>query len=125
MIPKPDRYAKREQRIDYTKLAHPKVQPVRDAGFRAFVRRRACSIFRMLDHKCGPRVNGLYVIDFAHVGKLGLSIKASDEHGIPLCHDAHMEQTAMGWKRFAVKYGIAPLKISRALWDAWNERRKR
>ena len=111
-LPKPDRFERTEKRIDYTSLRHPKVQPVRDARLREFVRRRGCSIRGLHGHKCGPRIGWRLAIDFAHIGKLGVSIKSSDHRGIGLCHDAHREQTAMNWKQFAKKYGIDPDAIA-------------
>jgi hypothetical protein len=120
--PKPDRYAKVVHKIDYTGLAQPKRQPIRDARLRSFVRSRGCQIEGLNGHVCGPRYKGRLVMEFAHIGVLGMAIKSSDELGIGLCHDAHQEQTAINWPAFIRKYHINPKEIARQLNEEYRAR---
>jgi hypothetical protein len=114
-LPKPDRFDRTASRIDYSRLQHAKAAPARDARFREFARRRGCAIRGLNGHRCGPHANGKLIVQFAHIAKLGTSIKSSDYRGIGLCLRAHIEQTALNWPRFAKKYDIEPDAIAKEL----------
>jgi hypothetical protein len=72
------------------------------------------------DHVCRGPVRACHV-DYA--GGKGTSIKVSDRFCIPMCDEAHREQTDdLGWPDFDEKYGINALQDSRAFWRLWPSR---
>lgn len=130
-IPKPDRYARPEERIDYSDLALPKRSPQADARFREITRGKGCQVRRrspQLHAHCSP-VRGAArrpVIDFCHIpAERGLGQKASDVgNGIGMCHDLHMEQHTIGWPAFAKQYGIDPKAIAAELAEGYTSGRR-
>jgi hypothetical protein len=124
-LPKPTREDRpRRLRDTGQDLALARPETFRDAKYRRWVAEgHQCSIKGVSDHKCGPwREQQPPAIDFAHIGTGGKGLKASDRDGIPLCRAAHMEQHAIGWNRFAIKYDIDPRAIAADLWATWEKR---
>lgn len=122
------------ERIDYSKFALKKDIAQPDSKFRADVRAKGCQVRKLspLKHpRCSPLIGSDYsakraVIDFCHTpapGKKGMSKKASDRgNGIGMCHDLHLEQTDIGWTRFAKKYDIDPVAIATELGADYSRR---
>jgi hypothetical protein len=88
--------------------------------FRGWLNGRKCRVLGLKDHVCRGPVRACHV-DYA--GGKGTSIKVSDRFCIPMCDEAHREQTDdLGWPDFDEKYGINALQDSRAFWRLWPSR---
>lgn len=118
--PKPQYLRKRKaQSDDGSDLALPPDRPSRDSKYRAFVRSHGCYIRGKANHRC------LRTHDCAHVEGRGTGTKADDHLTIDLCRAAHMEQHAIGWKRFEAKYGIDRYARVEELLAEWEKRFER
>ena len=79
---------------------------IRSPGHLAFVRSHECSV---------PRCRGAGAIQAAHVRRDsggGIGLKPGDDQTISLCDTHHLQQHAIGERRFENLYGIDMKKLA-------------
>lgn len=114
------------------KRATPRRGPLRDPGYRAFLREEgkcvACAL-HCIRHgyangctSCVPYSLGR--CDPAHGPVNGMRSKGPDNEAVPMCREHHVYQTEIGWPKFEAMYGLSRAREA-ALWYAayliWKE----
>lgn len=121
-IPKPRPYDERKaSRIDTSGMPHPKKHFVRDAGYRAEVRRHECALRGKGYGDCATRK-----VDCAHVGTGGMGIKTHDSLTAPLCSGPaghHRQFDTYRLPRAARQLIARRAREIRAEWEKRQERR--
>lgn len=108
----------RQTKSRWTRTRIEKRPPEKHApGYAEWLRKLPCYIEGKQGHVCAGKVVAAHWDEF---GDKGMSTKVSDQAQLPLCHEAHREQTDdLAWPAFQAKYGFDAGKVCADYWRAW------
>lgn len=101
-------------------IGHPKNPPIRDDGFRDFIRSRPCVLADRHPCECKGylRIGNKMASRFCHVRTRRNN--GDVKNGYPGCDGHHDEQHRIGIKGFEKKYNLDLRAIAEALWDTYT-----
>lgn len=117
-LPKPSRRDRPRRVIDTSALALPKREPLRDDGYREWVRKRGVCLLPNFDRPCGVKPDRA-PIEAAHLEHGGRGIKGSDASCIPLCpiHHDCLDAETLPWQVIAFLW-MRALFLREAWWKS-------